>query len=119
MTNSKRKTLKPVDKLKDKTPATTAAVRKAVQASNREQALAHELASSHVEWLFRVARGEIEAPSAVQALALKEINGLVLGVEEERQKRSTDSVTINISGIGGADNSSGSVVISNDTGEVE
>jgi hypothetical protein len=121
-TSSKRKTLKPVERLKDKTPVTTPAVRKAAQASNREQALAHPMAQDHIDWLFKVSRGEIEAPSAVMALALKEINGLVLGSEEERQKRSTDSVSITITGIGGdspKDVSPATVVISNDSGEVE
>ena len=87
--------------LESKKPTTSAAIRKAAQASNREAALVHKYADSHVDWLMRVARGEIEAPSAVQALAVKTVNELLLGVEEERHKSSTDKVTINITGIGG------------------
>lgn len=93
-----RKTLTPA-KI-EKTPVTTAGVRKSAQAANRETALAHPMADSHVAWLFMVARGEIEAPSAVQSLALKTINELVLGVEEDKHKKSNDKVTINITGIG-------------------
>jgi hypothetical protein len=96
---SKRKTLRPVDKLVDKTPITTAAVRKNAQAANREVALAHELADSHVDWILRVARGEIEAPTAVQVLAVKTANDLLLGLEEARDKKATDKVTINIVGM--------------------
>lgn len=87
--------------LESKTPATTAAVRKAAQASNREAALMHKYAEDHVDWLMKVARGDLEAPSAVQTLAVKTVNELLLGVEEERHKSGTDKVTINITGIGG------------------
>ncbi|MDB3923331.1 hypothetical protein N9359_04465 [Luminiphilus sp.] len=100
---TKRKSLKPVDQLRDKAPVTTAAVRKAVQASNREEVLAHPMAADHTDWMFKVARGEIEASPAVQSLCLKELHSSLYGLEEERTKRASDSVTINITGIG-ADN---------------
>lgn len=108
-----RKTLTTIEK---KTPVTTAGVRKAAQAANRETALAHPMADSHVDWLFQVARGEIEAPSAVQSQALKTINELVLGVEEDKHKKSNDKVTINITGIGAEP---AGVTIEGSTGEVE
>ncbi len=95
---SKRKSLRPVENLADKTPVTTAAVRKNAQAANREVALVHELADSHVDWIMRVARGEIECATAVQVLAIKTANDLLLGLEEARDKKATDKVTINITG---------------------
>jgi hypothetical protein len=95
-----RKNLAAVAKLNDKTPATTAAVRKAVHAAHREEVLAHPLASDHTEWLMRVARGEIEAPSAVQSLALKQVNELFYGTEVAPTQAGNDKVIINITGIG-------------------
>ena len=99
-TTSKRKTLTPVQKLAKKTPVTTASVRKAAQQVSREELVASPLLEGYNEWLIKVAIGEIEAPPAVQTLALKEINQHKFGLEEQRDKKSTDNVTINISGIG-------------------
>ena len=49
--------------------------------------------------MFKVARGEIEAPPAVQTLCLKELNSSLYGLEEDRTKGATDKITINIVGI--------------------
>jgi len=95
-----RKTLNPIENVQNAKPATTAAVRKAAQTINREAALAHPLAADHTDWLIRVARGEVEAPSAVQTLALKTVNELLLGTEESPNKRAHEAITINITGVG-------------------
>lgn len=94
-----RKNLAAVQGLADKTPVTTAAVRKAVQAANREEVLALPEAAEHTKWLMAVARGEIEAPSAVQSLALKQINELFYGTEIAPTKAGSDKVTITIVGM--------------------
>jgi hypothetical protein len=94
---TKRKSLKPVELTKQ--PTTTAAARKAVQATNREEVLAHPMATDHTDWMFKVARGDIEAPAAVQTLCLKELNSSLYGLEEDRTKGATDKITINIVGI--------------------
>ena len=115
MTN--RKDLaKAVANLEAKKPVTTAAVRKSAQAANREAALAHPLAVDHVEWLMKVARGETEAPSAVQTLALRSVNELLLGTEESPNKRTHDKITISITSVGGEPTG---VTIDGSTGEAE
>ena len=119
---SKRKTLTPVQKLAAKTPVTTASVRKAAQAVSREELVANPKLSDHSDWLISVARGDIEAPPAVQALCLKELHQHMYGLEQDRTKGATDKVTINITGIGGGepkDVSPAVVTISSDSGEVE
>jgi hypothetical protein len=122
-TPSKRKSLSPVEKLVDKAPVTTSAARKKVQASNRENVLAHPMAADHTDWMFKVARGEIEVPPAVWSMCLKEINTTMYGLEEDRTKGGNDKVTVVITGIGGdpigKDVSPASVTISNDNGSIE
>ncbi|MDA7583737.1 hypothetical protein N8739_00655 [Luminiphilus sp.] len=99
-TTSRRKTLTPVQKLADKTPVTTAAVRKAAQAVSREELVANPALADHNDWVIKVARGELEAPAAVQALCLKELHTHLYGLEAERNKVGSDKVSITITGIG-------------------
>ena len=116
---SKRKTLTPVQKLAAKTPITTASVRKAAQAVSREELVANPKLNDHSDWLISVARGDIEAPPAVQALCLKELHQNLYGLEQERTKGSTDKVSITITGLSDTkDVSPATVTISNDSGEV-
>ena len=117
MTSKRKDLTKAVAKIADQKPVTTAAVRKSAQAANREEVLAHPTAAKHTDWLWKIAHGEIEAPPAVQSLALKELHNHLYGPEEQRDKRSTDKVTINILGIGGGEATG--ITIDGSTGEAE